>query len=476
VIRFKSILSRIVVLHVIAVAITSVLMSVALSWLLTVAASNIHNEAMEEQAEAIARQLAVGKGGHLSLELPPDLQGLYSQPYGRYSYAVVDEQGKALFSSLRDRGPIFPVNPRDPAVHFIEQRKAEAPISGASLRRVIGMHTVYIQAAEDLSNRDVLTDDIVTDFYKNVGWITLPILLVLLVVDIAIFRRALHPLKAASEIAQKISPTRTDLRLPIKDLPGEVRPLVRAINQALDRLDQGFRSQREFTADAAHELRTPLSVLRARIDMLDGQGDAVAFLKADIEEMSRIVGQLLDIAELDALYLDPVEKADLRAACAEVIESVAPLALQSGREIALQGATDPVWVHGNGEMIKRAIRNLADNAIKHTPPHAAIEFSVERSGVLTVRDHGPGIPVEDQEHVFRRFWRRDRSKPASTGLGLAIVHRIVELHGGTIKIVNGPVRGTEFQIQLRPVETENATDADALAEGNEVPVAGKAAG
>jgi signal transduction histidine kinase len=448
-IRFKSILSRIVVLHVIAVAITSVLMSVALSWLLTLAANNIHNEAMEEQAAAIARQLAVGRDGRLSLELPPDLQGLYSQPYGRYSYAVVDASGTALFSSRKDRGSIFPVSPYDLAVQF-KRAAGATPISGASLRRMIGTQTVYVQAAEDLSNRDVLIDDIVADFYKNVGWITLPILLVLLAVDIAIFRRALFPLKAASEIAQQIGPARTDVRLPVEGIPGEVRPLVRAINQALDRLDQGFRSQREFTADAAHELRTPLSVLRARIDMLDGRGDAIPFLKADIESMSRIVGQLLDIAELDAVQLAPDERADIRAACAEVLESVAPLALQRGHEIALLGSGDPVWVHGNAEMIKRAIRNLADNAIKHTPPHTAIEFAVEKNGVLAVRDHGPGIPVADQEYIFRRFWRRDRSTSASTGLGLAIVHRIIELHGGTVKIANGPECGAEFLIQFRP--------------------------
>lgn len=460
-IRFKSILSRIVVLHVIAVAIASVLLSVALSWLVTVAASNIHNEAMEEQAEAIARQLVIEPNGSLSLHLPPDQQGLYSQPYGRYSYAIVDEDGKVLFSSLKDHGSIFPVNPHGPAVQFIEERKAEAPISGASIRRVIGATTVYVQAAEDLSNRDVLTDDIVADFYRNVGWITLPILLVLLAVDIVIFRRALFPLKKASEIAQQIGPTRTDVRLPVEGIPSEVRPLVRAINQALDRLDQGFRNQREFTADAAHELRTPLSVLQARVDMLDGRGDAVNALKTDIETMSRIVGQLLDIAELDAVQLNPDERADLRAACAEVLESVAPLALRSGREIALLGDAGPVWVHGNTEMIKRAISNLADNAIKHTPPRSAVEFSVEKAGVLMVRDRGPGIPVEDQEHVFRRFWRRDRSKPASTGLGLSIVHRIVELHGGTIRIVNGPERGAEFLIQFRSVDAKMSGLADA---------------
>src|SRR5713226_5571423 len=268
-------------------------MSLALSWLLNLATNNIHNKAMEEQATSLAHHLVAQADGSLSLELPPDLLGLYSQPYGRYSYAVVDDSGNALFSSLKDQAPIFPADPRAAAVQFLETRKGDAAISGASIRRVVGTKTVWIQAAEDLANRDVLIDDIVADFFKNVGWITLPILFALLAIDIAIFRRALRPLREASEIARHIGPMRTDVRLPLEEIPSEVRPLVFAVNQALDRLDEGFRVQREFTADAAHELRTPLSILRTRVDTLDDQSIANA-LKQDIESMSRIMGQLLD--------------------------------------------------------------------------------------------------------------------------------------------------------------------------------------
>ncbi len=266
-IRFKSVISRIVILHVIAVALTSILMSLALSWLLNLATDNIHDGAMERQAMSVADRLIVKADGSLSLELPPDLQGLYSQPYGRYFYAVIDDSGKTLFSSSKERTPIFPTDPSAAAVRFHEIQKVDAVISGASIRRVIGNQAVWIQAAEDLANRDVLIDDIVADFFKKVGWITLPILLVLLVIDIAIFRRALLPLRQASEIAQHIGPTRTDVRLPVDEIPDEVRPLVLAVNLALDRLDQGFRVQREFTGDAAHELRTPLSILRTRVDI-----------------------------------------------------------------------------------------------------------------------------------------------------------------------------------------------------------------
>src|SRR6202011_1858818 len=143
--------------------------------------------------------------------------------------------------------------------------------NGASIRQTVGTKTVWVQAAEALANRDVLIDDIVEDFFKNVGWITLPILLVLLVTDIAIFRRALLPLRQASETAQQMGPAPIDVRLPVNEIPSEVRPLVSAVTQARDRLDQGFRIQREFTADAAHELRTPLSILRTRVDTLEDQ-------------------------------------------------------------------------------------------------------------------------------------------------------------------------------------------------------------
>jgi signal transduction histidine kinase len=451
VIRFKSIISRIVILHVIAVAITSILMSVALSWLLNIAANNIHNEAMEEQASSVAQHLVSLADHSLSLELPPNLQGLYSQPYGRYSYAVIDDRGKTLFSSLSDKSPVFPDDPRSHDVQYMETRKGGAAISGASVRRVIGGKTVWVQAAEDLANSDVLIDDIVEDFFKHVGWITLPILLVLLVTDIAIFRRALLPLRQASETAQQIGPARTDIRLPLDEIPSEVRPLVSAVNKALDRLDEGFRVQREFTADAAHELRTPLSILRARVETLDDPRVAEA-LRSDIEAMSRVVGQLLDIAELEAFTIDPSERADLQAACAEVAEFVAPLALEQGREIALSGASAPVWVKGNAEMIKRAIRNLAENAIRHAPKATLVEFVVEENGTVKVQDRGPGISNEERELIFQRFWRRNRNQQGSSGLGLSIVRRIAELHGATIDVQNRIAGGAQFSLAFQPAD------------------------
>jgi signal transduction histidine kinase len=449
--RFKSVISRIVFLHVVAVIIASILMSLALSWLLSYATDNIHDKAMQEQAVSVGDHLSVGTDGRLELKLPSDLLGLYSQAYGRYSYAVIDSDGTVLFSSLRDHAALFPADARSGDVEFLQQRRGEATVSGASVRRTVGEHTVWIQTGEDLANRDVLIDDIVADFYKNVGWITLPILLVLLIADIAIFRRALRPLREASEIAANIGPARPGVRLPIEEIPQEVRPLVSAVNQGLDRLEEGFRIQRDFTADAAHELRTPLSVLRTRIDILEDQ-EMRSALRQNVEGMAHIVNQLLDIAELDAFVVDPRDKADLRSVAAEVAEFVAPLALAQGKDVALSGASEPVWVKGNPEMLSRAIRNLAENAINHTAVGSTVEFIVETDGAVSVLDQGPGVSEHERKLIFRRFWRRDRRKAGSTGLGLSIVQRIAELHAATVTVENREPRGACFSMKFEPLK------------------------
>ena len=446
-IHFKSITSRIICLHVIAIGITSICMPLALYLLLNSAANDLHHRALREHADTVARYLMSNPDGTWALQLPPGLQELYSEAYGRYAYAVLDDTGHTHFSSLDDRSPIFPADSRSSQMAFFETRHGDAQMYGASIPKENGNRNVWIQVAEDLAHRDVLIDDIVTDFFRRVGWVTLPILLLLLAIDIAIFRRALRPVVQASKKAENIGPARTDVRLPVSEMPNEIRPLVLAVNQALDRLEQGFRVQREFTADAAHELRTPLTILRTRVDMLADRQVAEA-LRQDIAGMSRVVSQLLDIAELETFAVDPSETADLQSVCAEVAEFVAPLALAQGKTIALSGATGPVWVKGNPETLSRAIRNLAENAINHTREGTGVDIVVSEAGSVCVLDQGPGIPDNERELVFRRFWRRDRRRAGSAGLGLPIVRRIVEAHAGTITVENRPDGGAQFSLRF----------------------------
>jgi signal transduction histidine kinase len=449
-ISFKSIFSRIIFLHVIALVITAIIMPLVLYYFFKWAANDLHDQAMREQADLVAHYLVLRPDGRWTLDLPPALQDIYSQAVARYAYAVVDDTGRVLFSSLKDRSPIFSADPRSSNVAYLETRRGNAAVSGVSLVKEADGRRVWVQVGEDLAHRDVIIDDIVADFFKRVGWITLPMLLFLLAIDIVIFRRALRPLVNASEMAKKINPKRTDVRLPPEEIPKEILPLVQAVNQALDRLEVGFRVQREFTADAAHELRTPLTILRSRVDTLADRGISKA-LHQDIEGMARIVSQLLDIAELETFSIDPAEKADLRAICAEVAEFAAPLALANGKNIALSGSDASVWVNGNPEMLSRAIRNLVENAINYSPPGTTVEIVVEGSGMVRVLDEGPGIKEDERELIFQRFWRRDRRRTGNAGLGLSIVQRIADTHAATISVENRPTGGANFSLSFARV-------------------------
>jgi signal transduction histidine kinase len=446
-ISFKSIFARIIFLHVIALVITAIVMPVVLYWFFKWAANDLHDQAMREQARLVSHYLVLRPDGSWALDLPPALEDIYSQAVGRYAYAVLDDSGRVLFSSLKDRSPIFSADPRSSDVAYLETRRGNAAVSGVSLVKEMDGRSVWVQVGEDLAHRDVIIDDIVADFFKRVGWITLPMLLFLLAIDIVIFRRALRPLLNASEMAKKINPNRTDVRLPPEEIPKEILPLVQAVNQALDRLEAGFRMQREFTADAAHELRTPLTILRSRVDTLADRGVSKA-LHQDIEGMARIISQLLDIAELESFSIDPHEKADLRTICAEVAEFAAPLALAKGKNIALSGSDASVWVNGNPEMLSRAIRNLVENAINYAPPATTVEIVVEGSGMVRVLDEGPGIKEEERALIFQRFWRRDRRRTGNAGLGLSIVQRIADTHAATISVENRPTGGANFSLSF----------------------------
>ena len=446
--RFRSIITRIVVLHVVAIGVTSILMPLALYYLLDQAANNLHRDALRSQAFTISSFLRPQPDGGLALDIPTEVQPLYSGNYGLYAYAILDTQGRVLFSSRSDGGPLFTPDEQSVSDWFIRRRSTGAVLFGVSVPRPIGDRMYFIQVGQDLAHRDVIIDDVVASFFPRVAWITFPILLLLLLIDILIFRRALDPVREASTTAAAIGPQRTEVRLPEQSMPAEIAPLVHAVNQALDRLETGFRAQRDFTADMAHELRTPLSIVRARVDSLE-PGPIRDALRADLVNMTRTVNQVLDIAELESFIVATDARADLHEVCADAVGLMAPLAVELGKTIALTGDPGPVWVRGHAEALFRAVRNLIENALRHTPPGLSIEVEVMREGVR-VLDDGPGVPDADRESIFRRFWRRDRTSGDSRGLGLAIVTRVAEAHDGSVTVENRPEGGAVFSLRLRP--------------------------
>jgi signal transduction histidine kinase len=269
------------------------------------------------------------------------------------------------------------------------------------------------------------------------------------VLVVGIMRRAIEPIRLASRRAAEIGPRASGVRLPTSGMPAEILPLVLATNDAFDRLDRALDAQRRFTADAAHELLTPLAVLRAQIDTLDTSSIAEP-LRDDVDAMTDMVSQLLYLSELESHgeAVGGEERADLHGVAIDVISMLAPLAIRDGKQLALTGAAGPILVKGSAPALSRALRNLIENALDHTPTNTTVGVDLGADGSIRVSDQGQGVPPDERDAVFQRFWRGAGRKGPGSGLGLSIVKRIVENIGGEIWIEEAPGGGACFAVQL----------------------------
>jgi signal transduction histidine kinase len=261
-------------------------------------------------------------------------------------------------------------------------------------------------------------------------------------------RRSLAPLNALATQAAKIDPGHSTLRLPSAGIPKEILPLVSSVNNVLDRLDEGLRQQREFNANAAHQLRTPLAVLGANIDTMTDSGVA-AKLRYDVEVMSRIVNQLLLVARLETLNIRLDERLDLCLTARQAAENLGPIAISTHKMLEVEEPAAPVFIRGNGFVVNIAISNLIENALNHSPPGKAVRIRVTSGPSVEISDSGPGIPAEFREKIFERFWRGEASKEGA-GLGLAIVRRIMHALNGTVAVADARDGGAQFTLQFPP--------------------------
>jgi PAS domain S-box-containing protein len=208
---------------------------------------------------------------------------------------------------------------------------------------------------------------------------------------------------------------------------------------------------RGFAADIAHELRTPLSILRLHLEDLGGS-EAVDMLRRDVGAMSRLVEQLLALARLDNIPVDIDDTTDLREICVDVAAQFAPLTVKEGRSIEVVGADRPITVPGDADSVEQAVRNLVENAIKFSGEGTTVTLKIDDDKRIAVIDHGPGVPTEMREMIFERF-RRSDERSSGSGLGLHIARRIVEAYDGSIEVSDTPGGGATFTIDFseRPV-------------------------
>ena len=249
--------------------------------------------------------------------------------------------------------------------------------------------------------------------------------------------------------------------LEVRGLPDEIEPLAASLNALLERLRGSLDAQRAFVADAAHELRSPLTALKLQLELLRRAGNeadrdaAREALGAGIERASRLVEQLLALARSEPVALAAMESVDLAEIARRAIADTVPHAASRGTELALV-ADAPLHVGGDALALGLLVRNLVDNAVRYSPNGTRIDVSVAnessadgRAAVLRVDDAGPGIPEAERARVFDRFYRRASSAAEGSGLGLAIVRSVAEAHGANVSLETSPLGGLRVEVRFR---------------------------
>ncbi len=285
----------------------------------------------------------------------------------------------------------------------------------------------------------------------------MPLLLVLPLLGVLIsfgIHSALSPLRTLTRAVARRAP---DSLEPVvkKDIPAEITPLVEALNHLFARLDAAFENERRFTADAAHELRTPLAALKVQAQVAQRSADhqqrqeALESVVRGVDRATRLVEQLLTLARLDPQRgFTETECVALYPLAAEVLADLDQQAHVRQMELSLEG-DEAVEVNGQSDSLRMLITNLTDNALRYSPAGGRVRITLARrdEGIaLLVDDSGPGISDEEREQVFQRFYRGRDVSISGSGLGLSIVKRIADLHKATITLSRSDLGGLQVQI------------------------------
>lgn len=353
----------------------------------------------------------------------------------------------------------------------------KAPVSGytvhgTSMRRIRSATTAQTEAGEfliEVGGTAYSGWQIAIGTVKDTSFLTIPILIVLIATILAAIvivpMLIVRPVRRVATAAEMIDGTREGVRLPTKDAPLELVPIVSAFNRALERIDATAAEQRRFLSNAAHELRTPLARARTR---LEGIGDPAlrAALVSDLQSLSLTVTMLLQLARLSASPAEPQEL-DLVAVTKRIAAEHGPAALDSGIEIAFSGPPEAIKTRGSAQAISIALSNIIRNAVQCSRQGQQILIEVDASATVRVIDHGRGIKTGDKTAVFQPFVRRG-GDGEGTGLGLAIVAQVMALHQGIAAIEDTPAGGTTVVLRFSRLSSSPTHHATAGANDGRV--------
>lgn len=402
------------------------------------------------EAEAIAHETERLQEALVGTTIREDApaRALYAQHPEAYAFALVDRGGTVLEAMNRRLIPHSAIDIyADDWVTRLEKPNSRLLVAGHEFAgRSDGLRVVFVMASDPAN---LLRRAFLSEFYKHVWLPILPVALILIGASAFLIRLGLAPVADAAEWARTLRPGVAAPPPPSAKVPAEIADLVDATQRALDRLATALAAEKRHAAEAAHALRTPVAVLVARVDALP-PGATTDRLRADLSALSRTVQQVLAASRTDVLDVPDGTAVDLRKIAETVTSALAPFAYSKGIELSLALSEDPVRVRADAEAVEVALSNLVENAILHGRA-SPVEISVGPGPALRVRDHGPGLLPDAQDHVFEPFWRGPDAVPGGAGLGLAIVDRLQRAQGGKVEVRTPTDGGCEFLLTFRPV-------------------------
>jgi signal transduction histidine kinase len=386
----------------------------------------------------------------VGVRLEPDEAVGFDDFFANLKYRVLDETGQVVASSEADRRSMLAARSirEQPGFFGVVSFDGRDFFVGAWQREVHGRRYVLQLARSDrfeLLAREALSPAI-TETVLLLG--TLSAVIFALAGALAV-RSVLRPIRAAEAAARNVGGRNLAARLPEDRMPAEIRPLVHAFNGVLQRLERSFQEQERFIANAAHELKTPLALARARVEVgLDGEADRARLLH-DLDAMGRQVHQLLQLAQVadpQAMRRGLVRPQDVAR---EVLDHLAFKAHRSDVTLHLLEPAVNVQIEADTGALFVLVKNLVENALEFSPPGSDVIVRLDDQG-LSVDDHGPGVPAEHREQVFERFWRAPGQDRPGSGLGLALVREIAFAHGWAVSCGEARGGGASFSVRWRP--------------------------
>ncbi|PWK59674.1 sensor histidine kinase [Roseicyclus mahoneyensis] len=383
-------------------------------------------------ADAVERDAA----GGLSVVMTWDLADLRTEAPDLWFVAEDDQGERVVFGTVPEHYASLLGRLSD--LSYAQLRGRVAPYE---LAAVIRRETTEIGTLTILGHGALSELGFMVVFATNT--IILPIFALLtltsLLVTPWIVRRSLAGVSRIAREAEEIDADSRGRRLSETYVPQEIAPLVRAVNDALSRLDDGYERQRRFIASASHELRTPIAVLASKVDTAESR--AVRALALDVQRLATMTEQLLDLHRLENNRQEMAF--ELAAVGRRVVADLAPLVIASGGSISLD-VVDSETCTGDAAALERVLMNLVQNAMDHGGTNIVVRVL---GTAFEVEDDGPGIPPHERERVFEPFHRL-RPRATGTGLGLNLVREVMDQHGGKVEIRDAPGGGTVFRVDL----------------------------